>query len=1312
MFSDEEREIRSVFNVELGHMVVPLGRGLAFLYGILSVENLLWSGFRLPVWGVSVASGLMYAGIAEWIRRRSFPSERACWIAWGFIGIAYINSTIALFFSREVVYRSDFVILILGASLVLFSWKHLLGVGGVVALTWGVGALWVDPALGSPHDGFVWIVALGMGVVIQRLRRGAFRRLIQRQRESERQRDEMRHVLSGVGGVLWYATVTSSRGFFEWDFHVHDPEAAQRFFPLDLRPGQTYEQAWFESKLPEYRDHIDEVVTRALLRGQSRYSHEYPCRRNDGEIRWLYEDVRVTPLAEGKWSLIGVCTDVTELKEAERARRESEEQFRILFDNAPMGMAILSPEGKIVRANRELARILGYFPRELLSSSYRSYLHPEDGAAEEELWDRLLKGEIDSFRVEERAVTKQGDLVCGNVTVFPLFSSRGELLFLVLIFEDITERKNAEELERNASRRIEAILRSAADGILTVNAEGVISEFNSAAERLFGYSAEEAFGKTFFDLVVNGDMRTPEAFLEFVTREAEEGVVHAEGAGVRKDQSTFIAELAISELFLGGERSFTVIVRDVTERRFAELALAASEERFRAVFDAAAIGIFVVSPQGQIIRANNALTEFLGYSREELERMDFRDIDHPEDVDKDRELFEDLLAGNQTQYAVEKRYRHRNGSTLWGFLTASAVRNPEGKVLYVVQMIEDITDRKRALDALRESEERYRDLFENAMDLIQSVRPDGTFAYVNRAWLQTLGYSREEVAHLHLMDVIHPDCREMCAEIFRRVMAGEAVDTVQADFITRRGERISVEGSVSCRYENGVPVATRAILRDITERKQLERMKDEFISTVSHELRTPLTSIFGALGLLVGGAAGPVPETIQRMLQIAYSNSERLIRLVNDILDMQKMEAGRMEFHLEPLEVGVLVRESVEANRAYAERFQVSYRVEDYSEGAKARVDRDRFLQVMANLLSNAAKFTASGTTVEIRVEADERFVRVSVRDYGPGIPPEFRSRIFTKFAQADASDSRQKGGTGLGLSITKAIIERLGGEIAYESVVGEGTTFFFTLPRYGEPAEVEASFRLEGKCLLVCEDDPDTAAVMSELLSKAGYTVEIASTASRAKELLSVKAYDVLLLDVLLPDISGISLLKALREQESTRTLPVIVVSVVADEEKKRFSGSALEVVDWINKPFDSERLLRAVNFALRGPLKGRAHILHVEDDVDVLHVVAAMLNVADVTFATTLKEAREKLAEVSYDLVILDVVLPDGSGLDLLPLLTESEPPTPVVIFSAYDVSSEIAGKVQAVLVKSKTSSSHFLSLVESLLAKRRVRESSRQT
>jgi len=1122
-----------------------------------------------------------------------------------------------------------------------------------------------------------------------------------RQREIE----EMRHVLAGVRGLLWYATVTNRDGAFEWDIHVSDPEAAQRFLPLDVQPYQTYEQAWYESKSPEYRTRMDEVAIGALLRGQTRYSQEYPCRRSDGNIQWLYEDVHVEAVGANCWQLIGVCTDVTELKRVERALRESEEQFRTLFENAPIGMMLISPEGRVIRVNYGFSRMLGYLPRELLSSSFLDFVHPGDALKERELFEQLGSRALDAFRTESRAVTKDGRIVWGNVVMFPVFNSMGELQFYVRMVEDITERKIAEELERGASQRIEAILRSAADGIVTVNTEGIIEEFNPAAEQMFGYSAAEAVGKSLFDLAINGEMRTPEELNEQMRRAGEEGVVQLEAIGVRSDESTFIAELVISELRLADERSFTVIIRDVTERRNAEITLAASEERFRAVFESAAIGIDILSPEGKILRANDALANFLGYTRDELEGMHFHDISYPDDLARDENLFNDQISGRRSQYALEKRYRHRNGTIVWGFLTSSVVRDPSGKVLYVVRMVEDINERKLALEALRESEERYRDLFENATDLIQSVRPDGTFAYVNRAWMQTLGYTHEDLPRLRLMDIIHPDCRAQCEEIFHRVLSGESVSGIQADFVTSRGERITVEGNVSCRFEKGEPVATRAILRDVTERKQLERLKDEFVSTVSHELRTPLTSIFGSLGLLVGGAAGPLPETVQRMLHIAYSNSERLIRLVNDILDMQKIESGRMEFHLEVLEIAPIVAEAVEANRAYAERYGVTIQVEDHSNGAKARIDHDRFIQVLTNLLSNASKFTNPGTPVEVRIDTSDSDVRVAVQDHGPGIPKEFRSRIFQKFAQADSSDSRQKGGTGLGLSITKAIVERLGGKIEYESELGKGTTFTVTLPLYRESPAMASSLPTGARRarLLLCEDDPDVATLISTLLADAGYESDVATTAAQASELLKSGAYDALVLDLILPDASGIRLLSALRAQEATRALPVVVVSVVADEEKTRLSGSALEVVDWINKPFQPERLLNAIALATRRSARPRPSILHVEDDIDVLHVVAAMLDIADVTFATTLQEAKSKLASVKYDLVILDIVLPDGSGLELLPLLTESSTPTPVVIFSAYEVSSEITSKVNAALVKSKTTNAQFVALIRTLLQKR---------
>jgi len=236
------------------------------------------------------------------------------------------------------------------------------------------------------------------------------------------------------------------------------------------------------------------------------------------------------------------------------------------------------------------------------------------------------------------------------------------------------------------------------------------------------------------------------------------------------------------------------------------------------------------------------------------------------------------------------------------------------------------------------------------------------------------------------------------------------------------------------------------VVRDITARKASERMKDEFISTVSHELRTPLTAIKGSLGLLAGGATGPMGSTQLSMIHLAYRNVERLARLVNDLLDLQKMDSGRLTFDLRVHPLGALSAQAVQAMAPFAEDRAVSLRLEAPPSPLFARVDADRFQQILANLLSNAIKFSPERSEVRLSVTRRDAWARLEVRDQGPGIPETFRPRLFEKFAQADTGTMRAQGGTGLGLSIVKALTEHMNGHVGFQSEIGN-TVFFVELP-------------------------------------------------------------------------------------------------------------------------------------------------------------------------------------------------------------------------------------------------------------------------
>jgi DNA-binding response OmpR family regulator/anti-sigma regulatory factor (Ser/Thr protein kinase) len=467
------------------------------------------------------------------------------------------------------------------------------------------------------------------------------------------------------------------------------------------------------------------------------------------------------------------------------------------------------------------------------------------------------------------------------------------------------------------------------------------------------------------------------------------------------------------------------------------------------------------------------------------------------------------------------------------------------------------------------------------------------------------------------------------------------------------------------------------------------------VSTVSHELRTPLTSIRGALGLVLGKMSDQLPAKALKLLETAERNSERLTLLINDILDLEKIESGRLEFQFRPLDLGALAQQALSANEGYAAQHGVKLRLSECPDKAGVWADEHRLMQVFANLLSNAVKYSPQGGEVELSVREQNGHYRVGVRDHGRGIPQAFRERVFQRFAQADSSDTREKGGTGLGLSITRAIVEHHRGRIDYDSEEGVGTEFFFELPAWREVVEADRSDPHRAQ-VLICEDNPDVAFVLAQLLEQEGWCSDIAATVDAARALLANKPYRALMLDLSLPDGDGLAFVRELREQEHTRELPVIVVSGRAEEGRTAWSGDALAVVDWLQKPVDRERMSRALRQAMRNGHKPR--ILHVEDEPDVIQVTQALTEeVGEYNYATSLREARRLLGAEQFSLVILDVSLPDGSGLELL---DEIKGRCEVMVFSGHEPGGELSRQVAAALTKSRTSNERLLTTIKQII------------
>jgi len=527
-----------------------------------------------------------------------------------------------------------------------------------------------------------------------------------------------------------------------------------------------------------------------------------------------------------------------------------------------------------------------------------------------------------------------------------------------------------------------------------------------------------------------------------------------------------------------------------------------------------------------------------------------------------------------------------NGSTLWN------------------GYVQDITEEKLAalklqdINALREA------IFDAASIAIISTDVHGIIKTFNQGAEAMVGYFASEVVDILTPEIIHLQSemiahakrlsQEFSTEIapgfdafIARAREGDE-DENEWTYVHKNGNHIPVILSVSAlRGPDGEITGYLGLARDISELKRIDRMKSEFISTVSHELRTPLTAISGALGIIVNGAAGDIPDTATKMLNIAHKNSLRLIHLVNDLLDMEKLTAGKMHFDLKSQALVPIVMQSMEANTAYAAQYNVQFSLDNQvRDDLRVTVDAQRLQQVLANFLSNASKFSPPDSTIVVRVEDIHNTVRVSVVDRGVGISDEFRGRIFQKFSQADSSDTRQKGGTGLGLAICKEIIERMGGKIGFTSERGNGSQFYFDLPSE-ESARLHSLAQTNrtatGERLLIIEDDPEVAELFATILRAKNYRVDIAYSGQAALERLALYSYQALTMDIELPDMSGIELIKQLRSDGTTKHIPVVVISANLDSERLANRKSSMFAnVSWLQKPQSGQSIIDAVKAAI----------------------------------------------------------------------------------------------------------------------------------
>jgi signal transduction histidine kinase/DNA-binding response OmpR family regulator len=470
---------------------------------------------------------------------------------------------------------------------------------------------------------------------------------------------------------------------------------------------------------------------------------------------------------------------------------------------------------------------------------------------------------------------------------------------------------------------------------------------------------------------------------------------------------------------------------------------------------------------------------------------------------------------------------------------------------------------------------------------------------------------------------------------------------------------------------------------ELNQRSALDSLKDEFVSTVSHELRTPLTSIRGSLGLLSSGLMGTMDAKAQNLLRIALTNTDRLVRLINDILDLERMESGRAPLQLRRCLLPELVQQAVDTMTAMADEAEVKLGTVIMPEAAPSSIffdgDPDRILQVLTNLLSNAIKFSPSGATVQIQIETPRDRLLLKVVDHGRGIPEDQLESVFERFTQVDSSDSRRRGGTGLGLPICRKIVQQHGGAIWIEQNLVEGITVCVSLPRQQRTADLRANLPAHHESeatILICDDNSGHRSAVAEQLRGQGHTVLEAGSSEEAAVMTADRTpaspVQAILLDIHMLDRKAWEMVKRSAKSAAAGRIPLVILSVLHSDG----GGGAAKVKSWLHHAFKEEKVLAELGQALRSD-GSPGYVVLVEDDRDLASVVLAGFEATDakVDHAATRQEAMVLCQQRKPDLMILDLTLPDGSGFWLVDWL-RCQPEllaVPLVVYSGREVSTE---------------------------------------
>ncbi len=1049
---------------------------------------------------------------------------------------------------------------------------------------------------------------------------------------------------------------------------------------LGLQPVEG--MPWLNVWTGEMRRAAENVMATALGGQVGRF--EGLCEMRSGKGRWY--EVSVTPLSvagNGPAQLLAVARDVTESHSAE-------EKFNVLFDNSPNANFIFDG-GRVLSCNPAAGELLGFAKIEDVVGLDLAALSPEtqpDGSASEtrraEVWE--IVRDVGHFRYHWQAKKVGGEEFPVEIAITPVWADGREVLLAV--WTDLTQRRHAETMLQESEERFHTFMEHSPTLCFIKDDQGRMLFVNRVMAKAFGVTSEEMIGKTDFDWLPE---ETAEAIMAIDRSILENNRPSKQVEMISTDDGLTHEWLVMKFPIVGpdGRRFLGGVGMDVRDQRRTERALKLSEFTFRELFDDAPVAYHELDTEGRIVRVNKTELALLGYSTEEM-------VGHPvwefcvETVSRDA-VAEKLRGGGNFDEAFQRHFIHKDGSKIPVLIRDRRIRDSSGVVIGIRTTMQDISELKRIEVSLRAAEENYRNIFENAVEGICQISPEGRFINANPSLAAILGYS----SPAELLAVVRDIGRQVYVEGARweEFCATMERSSSVTDFecrmrcrdgsvilVSQSARRVSDPDGKACRYEGTIEnvmarrqaEATMSAARDSA--LESARLKTEFLANMSHEIRTPMNGIVGMTGLLLDTELTPRQRDFADTI---VDSSEALLKIINDILDFSKIEAGMLTFEEIDFDINDVAEGVVDlfAGRAMSKGIELSLFIAD-DVPAILNGDPGRLRQVLVNLVGNALKFTEKGE-VRIAVRAVEvssggARLRFEVMDTGIGISTEQQARLFQPFVQADGSTTRRYGGTGLGLAICRRLILQMGGDVWIESEIGRGARFLFTAAlRKSAIAPVRRPREFHGlRALLI----GPASVVLPQMIEAWGATVERAAGGAEAMGILREgiacgTKHDVVIFDANERGVGGMDIARAIRDEAQfagirlVRTVSLGTAEQPGDHDDAPVDGQIFKPLKSRSVALCIEGALGSVPKLTAGAAKLAAampepsgdgafrslRVLVAEDSVVNQKVVQFQLRKFGCKVVDTVPDGEEVLLALgknSYDVILMDCQMPKLDG------------------------------------------------------------------